>query len=103
MGVVSEYAKSKDPKIIAALPFFAQAYWIDYSGHARYWLDYYNAFNNDQKNSYYGKFIKQKVSITTGAQFPPFNLPTPEGKKLALKDILSKGKLTIVQFWASNS
>ncbi len=95
--------KAKTSKLLLLFLFWHRHFGLIAQVIQGYWLDYYNSFNDDQKNSYYGKFIKQKVSITTGAQFPPFNLPTPEGKKLALKDILSKGKLTIVQVLGLNS
>ncbi len=47
-------------------------------------------------------------SLNKNSQLPRvpsfLHLICPHQKeKLALKDILSKGKLTIVQFWASNS
>lgn len=34
-----------------------------------------------------------------GSQAPDFSAPTPEGKELALKDVL--GKVTLVDFWAA--
>ncbi|HEX9504015.1 MAG TPA: redoxin domain-containing protein [Patescibacteria group bacterium] len=61
------------------------------------------SLNKDFPNSYYGKKIKNEVLFIEGQPFPLFTLPTPQGNKLALKDLIFKSKITIVNFWNSNS
>ncbi len=57
-----------------------------------------------RKNSYYGKFFKREDHTLVQAPLSQcLVLPTPDGKKIASKNVLAKNKLTIVQFWASNS
>lgn len=73
------------------------------SEHASYWMNVYKGLNEKRKNSFYGKWLKDISILTVGQPFPPFVLPTPEGKPLALKDVVSKSKITIVHFWADKS
>jgi peroxiredoxin len=73
------------------------------NGHASIWSDAYSRLTDHYKNSYYGKILKEKIKLCVGQPFPQFTLPTVEGKLLSSKDVISKNKLTLVQFWASNS
>lgn len=70
----------------------------------------YNSLSNDLKNSSYGIKIAERIesqkqileaekTTQIGGMAPNFSAPTPEGKMLALNDI--KGKVTIIDFWAS--
>ena len=47
------------------------------------------------------KFLKPMLATAEGAVAPNFEAPNPEGKLLALNDITSKNKVTIVDFWAA--
>ena len=71
--------------------------------HPSFLADVYNSLDEKAKNSFYGKILKEQVSLSVGQTFPEFNLPTVDGKLLALKSIIGKNKITVVQFWASNS
>jgi peroxiredoxin len=63
----------------------------------------YYEMDERQKESYYGKILKQLIPVTVGETFPLFSLPTLEGKKISLQDILSKARLTVVHIWATDS
>ncbi|GGI57611.1 TlpA disulfide reductase family protein [Winogradskyella haliclonae] len=45
--------------------------------------------------------LKSEKSTTIGAIAPEFSAPNPEGKIVALSDVVSKGKITIIDFWAA--
>jgi len=47
------------------------------------------------------KFLEPLLATAEGAKAPNFEAPNPEGKLLALNDITSKNKVTIVDFWAA--
>jgi peroxiredoxin len=60
----------------------------------------------NESNQLISNRIKQKIEsspnkgkIKIGMQAPDFSAPNPEGKQVTLSDI--KGKVTIVDFWAS--
>ncbi|MFC6095315.1 redoxin domain-containing protein [Flavobacterium qiangtangense] len=63
----------------------------------------YNSFTSELKNTRHGKVIKQKLdahdSVEVGKIAPDFSAKSPEGKTISLKE--AKGKVTIVDFWAS--
>ncbi len=66
----------------------------------------FDILSNDLKTSSYGKRItdfiatkKSEKTVNVGDMAPDFSGQTPEGKTLALNDI--KGKVTIIDFWAS--
>jgi len=69
--------------------------------HASFWMDVYNNLDEHEKNSFYGKRLKEKLPLCVGQPFPSFNLPNADGRSLSLSNGL--GKLTIVHFWAENS
>ena len=49
--------------------------------------------------------IKQRLEAekvtALGAKAPEFSGPNPKGETIALKDVTSKGKVTIIDFWAA--
>lgn len=72
--------------------------------HDSFMSDWYNDLLDEKaQKGFYGKLMKQWIQLCIGHPFPPFNLPTPEGKMVSLKDVVGKNKLTLVHFWASNS
>ncbi|HVW94364.1 MAG TPA: DUF4369 domain-containing protein [Mucilaginibacter sp.] len=73
------------------------------SGHSSIWMDTYNGLTDKQRNSFNGKWLKEISILTVGQILPEFSLPDPDGKLLNLKDIVKKGKLTIVHLWSANS
>lgn len=75
----------------------------DWSDHASWIMDIYKSLDDSTKQSYWGKYLGDYAKISVGQPFPTFNLPTPEGKTLALDNVVKKCKLTIVNFWADNS
>ncbi len=97
------FVENPAPDEIAALPMMAYCSWVELSGKADYWVPVYDKLSDHLKNSYYGKLLKEHLVLAQGQTFSEFTLPTPDGKTCSLRDILPKGKLTLVQFWASNS
>jgi len=72
----------------------------------------FNSLDASLKNSKQGVKFKQTIErlrtnylrakkTAIGAKAPEFKATTPDGEELALSDIYSKGKVTIVDFWAA--
>lgn len=65
--------------------------------------EYYDMLSPELKASSFGTNLKiglDKRSVTEiGSKAPEFSGPNPEGKELALKDLL--GKITLIDFWAA--
>jgi thiol-disulfide isomerase/thioredoxin len=102
-GYYNNYFNNPAPDHIKAIPEIIDVNLFELSHHASFWLNVYNNLDDNLKNSFYGKSIKEKLPLCVDQVFPPFILSTPEGTSLSSKDIISKGKTTIIQFWASNS
>lgn len=73
-------------------------------------MESYNGLSDDLKNSTKGQELNQKVSVIVeklkkgealkiGKSAPEFTAPDANGNELALND--AKGKVTIIDFWAS--
>ncbi|WP_411767417.1 redoxin domain-containing protein [Winogradskyella sp. A3E31] len=74
-----------------------------------------NSFDNlteDLKNSKKGQTLNNQMNslklrieaekaTAIGAKAPAFSAPNPDGEQIALSDVVSKGKVTIVDFWAA--
>ncbi len=71
---------------------------------------FYNGLDKSVKDTKHGKKIKKNLDelskpvataapIEIGTVAPEFSAPNPEGKMVSLKE--SKGKVTIIDFWAS--
>ena len=63
----------------------------------------YEHLDSNVKKSFYGKKLKEKLSLCVGQILPPFRLPQADGSLLPLTDVVSKSKITIVHFYATNS
>ncbi|MDF0717387.1 TlpA disulfide reductase family protein [Muricauda sp. 334s03] len=65
----------------------------------------YDGLSPDMKATEPGKKIGEQLenlkSTEIGAVAPDFSAPTPTGDVLALNDVTSKAKLTLVDFWAA--
>lgn len=68
-------------------------------------LPRFNKLSDELKNSAKGKAFKEKIlkskSMSVGAKALSFESLTPERKKLGLQEVLSTGKYTLIDFWAS--
>lgn len=66
-------------------------------------LDYYDNLTDRVKKSAPGLILKQKIEdmqqVNIGGMAPNFELTTPEGKKLSLKEL--RGHIVLLDFWAS--
>jgi thiol-disulfide isomerase/thioredoxin len=45
--------------------------------------------------------VEAQKATAIGATAPLFSAPSPDGKEIALGDVVKKGKITIVDFWAA--
>ncbi|SMO84370.1 TlpA disulfide reductase family protein [Solitalea koreensis] len=65
----------------------------------------YDKFSANVKQSTFGKQLNKSLVVLAktaiGKPAPEFTGKTPDGKDLALKDVVSKGKITMIDFWAS--
>jgi peroxiredoxin len=71
--------------------------------HPAFAADVYNNLSEYEKKGYYGQMLAKVAPLSVGQPFPEFTLPTPEGKTLALHDVVAKSKITLVHFYAANS
>jgi len=63
----------------------------------------YEQLDESVKNTYHGRELKEMTALCVGAHFPPFKLPNPEGQMISSEEVIKKGKMTLVQFWATTS
>lgn len=56
-------------------------------------------FPNDKNIKMFHEVVSKMLATTSGQAAPEINLPTPEGKELALSSF--RGKIVLVDFWAS--
>lgn len=63
----------------------------------------YQRLNEHDRNSLYGRLLRDDSLLAVGQKFPPFTLPTPDGKMLKLYEVIPDSKLTIVHFWGNQS
>lgn len=80
-------------------------FWLHYNGfyHGYFEKDLFSSLPLSVQNSYDGKLERNLALLSIGQPFPDFNLPTPQGHKIALKDFLPQNKITLVHFWGTNS
>jgi peroxiredoxin len=85
-----------------AIPFYFQTVYGPLN-HDDILVRQYNELSDEQKQSFYGKLMFQDAMLGIGQSFPEFKLPSLNGDSLALRDVISKSKLTLVHFWSTNS
>jgi len=73
------------------------------SGHAAFWKDVYDHWDEKRKASFYGQWLSSLIPLCIGQTFPNCTVQTTEGKSVELKDQFSKAKITCVHFWAERS
>lgn len=74
---------------------------FDVSERSSFLMEFYNSFTEKEKETLGLKKIKEYADLSVGQPFPLFSLSTIDGKKIALKQIISKSKVTLVNFWGS--
>ncbi|GAA3945846.1 DUF4369 domain-containing protein [Chitinophaga oryziterrae] len=102
--IISSFYHWDQPYPKSVIPFEIVVHsLISYSGHAASFGDVYIGLDESIKKSHYGKLLKDYCRLLINQPFPEFKLPTVDGKLLMLKDVVSKGKLTLVHLWANKS
>ena len=88
-----------------AIPYFLQLIHEQFNSffHSYFLKKAYDSLDEYQRNSYYGKLLKDNAKLAIGQHFPEFSLPSPEGKLISIKDVVAKNRVTLVHFWGSNS
>jgi thiol-disulfide isomerase/thioredoxin len=71
-------------------------------------IEAYNNFTPRVKESYFGLELKKEIrqlklaeQIKIGATLPDFKLSTPDGHTMSVLEYAKKGKITLIDFWAS--
>lgn len=60
------------------------------------------AIANHEQTKIVRQFIEaNKTNLNIGSIVPDFSAKTPEGKELALSDVMKQGKYTLIDFWAA--
>ncbi len=59
------------------------------------------AFDNDETIVKIKNNVKKMKATAVGQKFTDFEMQTPEGKTVKLSDYVGKGKVVLVDFWAS--
>lgn len=73
------------------------------SHHPAFMVERYNQLSPELRKSEYGMLLGNVSKLCVGQPFPDFTLPTPDGKMLALQDVVKKSRLTLVHFWGADS
>ena len=95
----------------AVLPIFKSVLTTRNADYARL-VDLFEKFDEPIKNSEEGKLLKSTIdqlklsleaekATAIGAMAPEFSAPSPNGQNIALSDVVKKGKVTIIDFWAA--
>lgn len=87
----------------ARLQFLDALNSTDCGQHSFYLMEIYKNTSQKEKNSYYGSLLKRWATLAIGQTFPDFSLPNTEGRIISLKDVVAKGRMTVIHFWATNS
>ncbi len=65
----------------------------------------YKQFTDDVKKSEFGKKVRTRIdqmtAVEPGRKAPDFKAATPEGGVKSLAEVVKKGKITMIDFWAS--
>jgi len=61
----------------------------------------YGLLDEKTKKSYFGKLMKDMLSLIPGQTAPGFQSKTIEGKPFVLEDFVKKNSYTLIDFWAS--
>lgn len=59
------------------------------------------AYDNDEAINKIKKNVEKMKATAVGQKFTDFEMQTPEGKNVKLSDYVGKGKVVLVDFWAS--
>jgi peroxiredoxin len=96
MSYETPYSKSM-------LAYFLVELSYEQGGHQFFNKGFYDRLTDAEKNSFYGKKLRDIAALSEGQPFPDFTLPAEDNKLISLKEIVKKSKLTLVHFWGSDA
>ncbi len=64
-------------------------------------VETYNSFSDEAKNSFYGELVKQELFPSTLEKAPNFKAADIDGKEYSLSQLCDGNKYLIIDFWAS--
>ncbi len=110
LAINNDLAKLKEDFINTHLGSYYTAFLL--SGSSRLTVNerqnVYNKLTDRVKQSSLGQELKNEITlqvkqidIVTNKKLPNFTSTTPEGKSMSVLDIVSQGKCTLIDFWAS--
>ena len=67
------------------------------------WIKVFNNLDDETRNSYYGKILKENIRLCVGQVAPDFQIASDKGESNSMKKIVEKNKLTILHFWSNES
>lgn len=100
--VFTDYPNQLDPELSMAHLIFVTRV-LEVSGHAPFLAERFKNLTDEEKVGFYGKKLGQYVALCVGHAMPEFTLPGADDKLIALKDVVKKSKVTLVNFWGTNS
>jgi peroxiredoxin len=67
------------------------------------WVSIYNALDEETKNSYNGKIMKEYIPLCMGQPALDFSFTAADNKQMSLNEVIKNNKLTILHFWSNGS
>jgi thiol-disulfide isomerase/thioredoxin len=61
----------------------------------------YDNLSQRAKSSHFGLILKKENQVQPGTVLPDFKISTPDGKFISVLQCAKKGKVTLIDFWAS--
>ncbi len=96
------YLRSQRFDLLPAVPFLVSTVY-ESGGRPAFLKRLYDSMPDSIKNTYYGQKMKSYAEFSNGQMFPEITLPTTEQENLSLKKVITNSRITVIQFWASNS
>ncbi len=98
----SIFFRPNPPIYYKAIPVFLSDL-QERGAHFDFLPELYMKLDTISKSSFYGQRLGDVIKLSIGQPFPSFSLPNVDKKNISLQDVLTKSKVIVVNFWASNS
>jgi len=67
------------------------------------WVSIYNKMDEDTKNSYNGRVMRNYIYLCIGQPAPDFNFAIADKQQMNLGQVIKKNKITVLHFWSNGS